>query len=193
MSHGSGTERTVQYEYHSAMSQEESLMPGPRVSFPQGEQPSAKGKERATDEWPAQGTARHPEESNEQAANEQPTQSTRGCSDDTGLMRAMERMECRLHALMRGGLATLADNMSELERRITNVEGGTAPFEDDEQEDIDPLESDEWGRPPSDTNPAMGREPKADMPQGGSTPAQQYTGVRKCPVRADGWESIWKS
>ena len=68
--------------------------------------------------------------------------------------------------------------MSELERHITNVEGHTAPSKDDEQEDIDPLESDEWGRPPSDTDPAMGREPKSDLPQGGPTLAQQYMGAR---------------
>ena len=47
-SHGSGVERMVQQEYHSAMSRDESLMPGPRVTrvtFPQAGQPSAKGKE----------------------------------------------------------------------------------------------------------------------------------------------------
>ena len=34
------------------------------------------------------------------------------------------------------------------------------------------------GGPPSNTNPATGREPKADMLQGGSTLAQQYMGAR---------------
>jgi len=67
---GSGTERMVRYEYHSAMSREECPTPGPKASFPQGEQPSTKGKERATDERPTQGTARHPEESDERVANE---------------------------------------------------------------------------------------------------------------------------
>jgi len=90
----------------------------------------------------------------------------------------MEKMECRLHVVMRGSLAALTDSVSELERRVTNVEGHTAPSEDDEQEDIDPLESYEWGRPPSDADPAMGRELKSDLPQGGLTLVQQYTGTR---------------
>ena len=141
-------------------------MPGPRASFPQWEQCSAKGKEQAADKWPTQGTTRHPEESDERVANERPAQSAGGYSDDTGLMRVMDRMEHQLHASLRGSLAMLTNTVSELERHITSVEGCTVPSEDDEQEDIDPLESDEWGRPPSDTNPAMGREPKADMPQG---------------------------
>ena len=44
-SHGSGIERTVQQEYCSVMSRDESLMPGPRVTCPQVGQPLAKGKE----------------------------------------------------------------------------------------------------------------------------------------------------
>ena len=70
MSCGSGTVRMVRYEYRSAMSWEESLTPGPKASFPQGEQPLTKGKERAADERPTQGTTRHPEESDERVANE---------------------------------------------------------------------------------------------------------------------------
>ena len=45
MSHGSGIERTVQKEYCSVMSRDESPMPGPKVTFPQVGQPLAKGKE----------------------------------------------------------------------------------------------------------------------------------------------------
>ena len=44
-SHGSGVERTVQQEYCSVMSRDESLTHGPRATFPQVGQPSAKGKE----------------------------------------------------------------------------------------------------------------------------------------------------
>jgi len=135
---------------------EESLTPGPRLRFPQREQPSAKGKEWATDERPTQGTTRHPEESNEWAANERPTLSARRYSDDTGLMRAMERMEHQLHMVMWGSLNMITCSMSKLERCITNVEGHIAPSEDDEQEDIDPLEPDEWGRSLSNTDPSNG-------------------------------------
>ena len=45
-SHGSDTERMVQQEYCSVMSRDESPTPGPRVTFLQVGQPSAKGKER---------------------------------------------------------------------------------------------------------------------------------------------------
>ena len=49
---GSGVERMVQQEYCSAMSRDKSPMPGPRETFLQVAQPSAKGKERAADEQP---------------------------------------------------------------------------------------------------------------------------------------------
>ena len=45
MSHGSGVERTVQQEYHSVLSRDESLMPGPKAAFLQVGQPLAKSKE----------------------------------------------------------------------------------------------------------------------------------------------------
>ena len=56
--HGSGVERTVQKEYRSVMSRDESLTPGPKVTFPQAGQPSAKGKERAAEEQPASSAER---------------------------------------------------------------------------------------------------------------------------------------
>ena len=55
---GSGIERTVQQEYCSAMSRDESLTPGPKAAFPQAGQPSAKGKERAAGEQPASSAQR---------------------------------------------------------------------------------------------------------------------------------------
>jgi len=73
---------------------------------------------------------------------------------------------------MQGSLTAIAHSMSELERCVTNMEGHTAPSEDDEQEDNDPLESDEWGRPSSNTDPEMGREPRVDLPRGRLTPSQ---------------------
>ena len=44
-SRGSGIDRMVQKEYRSAMSRDESPTPGPKATFPQAGQPSAKGKE----------------------------------------------------------------------------------------------------------------------------------------------------
>ena len=58
-SHGNGVERTVEQEYHSAMSRDEALTPGPRVTFPQAGQPSEKGKEQAADEQPTSSAERH--------------------------------------------------------------------------------------------------------------------------------------
>ena len=83
-SHSSGIERTVQQEYHSVMLRDESPMPGPRVTFLQAGQPSAKGKE--------------------QAADKQPPSSAERCFDETWLERAMKRMECRLQATIHSSL-----------------------------------------------------------------------------------------
>ena len=77
-SRGSGVERTVQKEYCSAMSRDESPTPGPKATFPQAGQPSAKGKERAAEEQPASSAERR--------------------FDETWLERAMEQMEHRLQA-----------------------------------------------------------------------------------------------
>ena len=44
-SRGSGVERTVQQEYRSAISRDESPTPGPKAKFPQVGQPLAKGEE----------------------------------------------------------------------------------------------------------------------------------------------------
>ena len=79
-SHGSGAERMLWHEYHATTLWDESLTPGPRESFPQMGQSLAKGKE-----W---------------AMGERPMQSPKRCPDETWLMRAMEIMECQLHAAM---------------------------------------------------------------------------------------------
>ena len=50
MSRGSGIERMVQKEYRSAMSRDESPIPGPKATFPQAGQPLVKGTEQAADE-----------------------------------------------------------------------------------------------------------------------------------------------
>lgn len=99
-SHGSGVEKTVQHEYHSTMSWEESLTPGPRASFMPREQPSTKGKEQATDEQPTQGTARHPENSNNQAADKGTTQGAERHAGESWLIEAMAKMESRLQTTM---------------------------------------------------------------------------------------------
>ena len=102
MSRGSGVERMVQQEYCSVMSRDESLTPGPKASFPQAGQPSAKGKE--------------------QAAEEQPTSSADRRFDETWLMRAMERMEHRLQATIRSSLDPVSCSVNDLEACVTAIE-----------------------------------------------------------------------
>ena len=101
MSHGSAGERTVQQEYRSAMSRDESPTPGPKAAFPQSGQPLAKGKERA--------------------AEEQPTSSAQRCFDETWLMRAMERLECRLQATIRSRLDTVSHSVNDLRARVMAI------------------------------------------------------------------------
>ena len=117
---------------------DESPTPGPRVNFPWMGQPTAKGKE--------------------QAAGEQPAQSSKRCPNKIWLMRAMERMECWLHTAMRCGLNEITHSMSMLKTCMVNVEEHTTSSKIDKQEDVGPLESDLWERPLSDAYPARGRE-----------------------------------
>ena len=138
MSCGSGIERMVQQEYRSVMSRDESPMPGPRATFPQVGQPSAKGKE--------------------QVADEQPMSSAERCFDETWLKRAMERMECRLQATIRSSLEPITHNVSDLKAHVMAVEERVAPREEDKQEDDSPLDSG-WQRDSlAEPYPAMGRE-----------------------------------
>ena len=101
-SHGSGVERTVQKEYCSAMSRDESPMPGPKAVFPHAGQPLAKGKERAADEQPALNAERH--------------------FDETWLERAMERMEHRLQATIHSSLDPVSRSVNDLEARVMAIE-----------------------------------------------------------------------
>ena len=93
--------------------------------------------------------------------------SPKRCSDETWIMRAMERMECQLHAAMRGGLneITRSVNMLETCMVIVNMEECTTLSKIDKQEDVGPLESDLWERPPSDAYPTRGREPRYGSPR----------------------------
>ena len=133
------------HKYHATMLWDKSPTPRPGASFPQMGQPTAKGKEQAADKRPAQSPERH--------------------SDETWLLRAMERMECRLHAAMQGGLNEITCSMNMLEIHIVNVEKRTASSKLDKQEDIGPLESDLWEKPLSDTYPVRGRELRYDSPR----------------------------
>ena len=101
-SRGSGVERTVQQEYHSVMLRDESPTPGPKATFPQTGQPSAKGKERAADEQPASSAERR--------------------FDKTWLERAMERMERRLQATICSSLDPVSRSVNDLEARVTAIE-----------------------------------------------------------------------
>ena len=101
-SRGSGIERTVQQEYHSAMSRDESPTPGPKARLPETGQPSVRGKE--------------------QAADEQPALSAKRRFDETWLERAMERMECRIQATICSSLDAMAHNMNDLGACVTAIE-----------------------------------------------------------------------
>ena len=92
----------VQQEYCSAISRDESPMPGPKAAFPQAGQPLVKGKGRAT--------------------NEQPMSSAERCFDETWLERAMERMERRLQATIHSSLGPVSRSMNNLKVCVTAIE-----------------------------------------------------------------------
>ena len=157
-SHGSGIERTVQQEYRSVMSRDESLMPGPKAAFLQVGQPLAKGKERAV--------------------NEQPTSSAERRFDKTWLERAMERMERRLQATICSSLDPVSHSVNDLEACVMAIKERVASREEDKQEDDSPLDSGQQRNSPAEPCPATGRESRANLPQGGPAPANNYTGAR---------------
>ena len=157
-SRGSGIERMVQKEYRSAMSRDESPIPGPKATFPQAGQPSVKGKE--------------------QAAEEQPTSSAERRFDETWLKRPMERMERRLQATICSSLDTMSHSMNNLGACVTAIEERVDSREEDKQEDDSPLDSGWWGEPPTKPHPATGRESRANLPQGGPAPTRNYMGAR---------------
>ena len=68
-------------------------------------------------------------------------------------------------------------NVSDLEVHVMTVEERVAPHEEDNQEDNSPLESG-WQRDsPAEPYPVMGRESRANPPQGGPALAKNYMGV----------------
>ena len=140
------------------MLRDESLMPGPKAAFPQGGQPLAKGKERAVDE--------------------QPASSAKRCFNETWLERAMETMEHRLQAMICSSLDPVSRSMNDLKARVMAIEESVASQEEDEQEDDSPLDSGQWRSSPAEPHPATGRELRANPPQGGPAPANDYTGAR---------------
>ena len=70
-----------------------------------------------------------------------------------------------------------------LNAHVMSLEGRTSLSAGDEQEDDSPLESEQWGRPTSDTYPTRGRElrsasPRCELPRDRPALARNYTGVR---------------
>ena len=160
-SRGSGVERTVQQEYCSAMLRDESLTSGPKERLLETGQPSVRGRERAADEQPALSAER--------------------CFDEIWLVRAMERMECRIHATIRSSLDAMAHNVNDLGAHVTAIEERVDSREEDEQGDNSPLDTGRWRESPTEPRPAMGRESRANPPQGGPASAKDMR-VRGAPI-----------
>ena len=143
-------------------------MPGPRMTFLQVGKPSAKGKEQAVDEQPVSSAKRH--------------------FDETWLKRAMERMECRLQVMICSSLEPISHNVGNLKACVMAVKEQVAPREEDEQDDDSPLDS-KWQRDSlAEPYPAMGRELRANPPQGGPALAKKYMG-EECSFQTDGCRS----
>ena len=83
------------------MSRDESPTPRLKARLPETEQPATRGKERAADE--------------------QPVSSAERCFDETWLIRAMERMECRIQATIRSSLDAMAHNVNDLGAHVTAI------------------------------------------------------------------------
>ena len=100
------------------------------------------------------------------------------CFDETWLIRAMERMECRLQASIRSSLDAMAHNVNDLGEHVTAIEERVDSREEDEQEDDSPLDAGWWRESPTEPHPATGRESRANPLQGGPAPAKRYTSAR---------------
>ena len=98
--------------------------------------------------------------------------------DETWLKGVMERMERRLQVTIHSSLEPIMCNVGDLKVRVTAIKEQVAPHEDDKQEDNDPLESGQWRDPLAEPYPAMGRELRASLPQGGPAPTKNYMGAR---------------
>ena len=87
-------------------------------------------------------------------------------------------MERRIQATTRHSLDTLAHNVNDLGAHLTAIKERVDSHEEDEQEDDSPLGSEWWREPPTEPRPVLGRESRANAPQGGPAPAKCYTSVR---------------
>ena len=110
--------------------------------------------------------------------DEQPTSSAERHFNETWLERAMDRMEHRLQVMIRSSLEPITHNVGDLKVHVTAVKEWATPREEDEQEDNSPLDSGQQRNSPAKPHPAMGRESRANLPQGGLAPANDYMGVR---------------
>ena len=113
-----------------------------------------------------------------QAMNEQPASSAERHFDKTWLERAMERMERRLQAMICSSLDPVSRSVNDLEACVTAIKERVVSQEEDEQEDYNPLDSGWWRDSLAEPCLAMGRESRANPPQGGLAPANNYMGVR---------------
>ena len=103
--------------------------------------------------------------------------------DKTWLVKAMERMEHRIQATIRSSLDAMAHNMDDLRAHVTAIEEQVDSREgdsreEDKQEDNSPLDAGWWRESPTEPRLAMGRESRANPPQGGPALAKRYTSAR---------------
>ena len=87
-------------------------------------------------------------------------------------------MEHRLQASIHSSLDAMAHTMNDLRVRVTAIEERVDSWEEDEQEDDNPLDSGQWREPLTEPCPEMGRESRANPLQGGPAPTRSYTGAR---------------
>ena len=72
----------------------------------------------------------------------------------------------------------MAHTVNDLRARVMAVEERVDSWEEDEQEDDNPLDSGWWRESPTEPCPATGRESRANSPQGGPAPTRSYMGAR---------------
>ena len=110
--------------------------------------------------------------------DEQPTSSAERHFNETWLERAMDRMEHRLQVMIRSSLEPITHNVGDLKVHVTAVKEWATPREEDEQEDNSPLDSGWQIDSPAEPYPAMGRESRANPPQGRQASTNNYMGAR---------------
>ena len=87
-------------------------------------------------------------------------------------------MERRLQATIRSSLDPMSRSVNNLEARVMAIEERVTSQEEEEQEDDSPLDSGRWRESLTESCPVMGRELRANPPQGGLAPAKNYMGAR---------------